>query len=197
MRRGRLRANVELMSVDEIKRGLEDVDWPSDPAFDCCRLKEPGLEDAEIRRCEEELCLRFSPAFRLFISRFDVGSLAIGAVDFCGTGDYVQHLIALNTPDPWGGAWWGEGTRPPSKIIIAGTDPYWTVLDNSSNEVLSLDPDLGHLDMRVIALDFDLFISGVGTVFLRRQKGRLDETHAASVHEKVGSQHLKFWETIT
>ncbi len=185
------------MSIDEIKQGLDEVEWPSDPAFDQYRLKEPGLEDAEIRRCEEELSVRFPSAFRRFVSRFDVGSFAVGAVGFCGNGDYLQQLIDLNTPDAWGCAWWGEGTRPPSMILIAGTDPYWVALDSSSNEVLSLDPDFGASKMRVIASDFDLFISGIGTVFLGRQKGRLDESHAASVHEKVGSQHLQFWETIT
>ena len=82
-------------------------------------------------------------------------------------------------------------------LIIAATDPYWVVLDTSSNEVLSLDPELGISDMRVIASDFDLFVGGIGTVFLRTLKGRFDETLATSIHEKVGSQHLQFWRVIT
>ena len=188
---------MELMSIDEIKQGLDDYEWPPDLDFDDIRLKEPGLGSAEIERCEEGLTVRFPPDFRRFIARFDVGSLTIGAVSFCHTGDVVREVTDKNTRDPLGCAWWGNGERPPSLLMIAGTDPYTIVLDTGSNEVHSLDPELGISEMRVIASDFDLFLRGIGTVFLRRVNDRLDDPLSASIHERVGSQHLQFWRVIT
>ncbi len=188
---------MDLMSIDEIKQGLDDYEWPPELSFDDARLKEPGLGEAEVQQCEERLSVRFPPDFRQFISRFDIGSLTIGAVSFCHTGDVVQELTDMNTRDPWGCAWWGEGDRPPSLLRIASTDPYSIVLDTGSNEVHSLDPELGTSEMQVIASDYNLFLRGIGTVFLRRVDDSPDCPLAASIHERVGSQDLQFWRVIT
>lgn len=180
---------MSLLSVEEIQEELEKEFLPLEPMLSGFRLVCNKLQEKNIADTEVKLSMHFPIVFRKLISSFDFGNLTIGPVVFCAKGDYLNELIDLNENVYW----WGSGQKPSNLIMIANSDPFAILLDETEGKVLAMDSELGWQKPIVIAKDFYNFIRGVGTVMLRRNNTNDKSQLAQIVHEEVGSQSYEFW----
>ena len=121
---------MSLMTVTDIRDGLEREFLPLEPMLSGFRLVSGGVSSPAVRECERQLGVTFPDDFRALIQTFDFGNLTIGPVAFCETGNYLERLIRWNT----GERWWGDGARPESQVI-AISDPYTILLDAANDTI--------------------------------------------------------------
>ena len=183
---------MKLLSFKEIQKGLDKEFIPLEPILKGYRLRKGGMDENIISNCESTLSVGFPSDFRRLISIYDFGSLTIGPVAFCATGDYSNELIDYNEHV----AWWGGGQRPLNLIMIANSDPFAILINVNTSEILALDAELGWKNSVRVSESFEMFVRGIGTVILLRNNADDKEKLAKSVHDAVGSQHLNFWITL-
>jgi hypothetical protein len=180
---------MKLLTLEEIKNGLDKEFIPLEPMLSGYRLIDGGLTEKQISQCETTLSISFPRNLREILSTYDFGNLTIGPIAFCATGDYPSELIEYNGNLEW----WGEGQRPNNLIMIANSDPFVILLDISRESVIAVDPELGLKNASVVADGIENFLRGVGTIILFRNESDNKGQLAQSVHDIVGGKDFKFW----
>jgi len=180
---------MKLLSIDDIRTGLDRQFLPQDPMFVGFRLIERPMPAGAIEHAEKTLAIAFPEDFRELIARFDFGNLTIGPIVFGASGDYLAETTELNQET----GWWGPGERPGNLLMIANSDPFAILLEIRSGCVYALDPDLGLQRTHKIAHAFVSFFLGVGTIVLMRQQVEDRHALATAVSGGVGSEHAAFW----
>ena len=183
------RIAVKLLSVEEIKAGLDREFIPLEPMLTGFRLIEKNTPESAIKSVEKLISTRFPDSFRELIAKFDFGNLTIGPVVFCATGDYLTELIELNSNVTW----WGQGQRPENLIMIGNSDPFAILLNTHSGSVCALDSEFGWGKSKKISDDFFGFYSALGTVVLTRNQTLDHRKLAAEILEEVGGEDFEFW----
>lgn len=181
-----------LLSLEEIKKGLDEKFLPLEPMLEGFRLVEDGLEESSLASCEARIGVKFPADFRAALLRYDFNNFTVGPVAFCATGNYLEELIVYNE----GARWWGESSRPQDLIMIANSDPFAILLNVDTGEVLGMDPELGWGQSTKLAADFVKYLEGVGTAMLMHDTADDKDKLAQEIHEQTGSQDLKYWKSL-
>lgn len=138
-----------------------------EPALTGLRLIRPGISQADLAKLESMLCAILPAAFASAVCEFNLGSLTIGPTVFGHESDYTSVLQTANIDSAV--PWWGEGARPTPLVMFANSDPFVLAIDCEGGRVLALRHGEG-LDRAVkVAADFNLFLRGIGTVFVVRR----------------------------
>ena len=181
---------MNLLSIEDIRIGLDKEFLLLEPDLDGLRLIPSVLSEAELSRCETQLEVKFPFGFREIISNYDFGRLTIGTVMFSNKGSYLEELLFMNGSVVW---WNGEKERPRDFLMIATSDPYIFLLNVKSGKVYAFDRETGHDSKFCVAVDFTRFFQGIGTVFLMRGKEGSDMVLGEKVSAEVGSDYDLFW----
>ncbi|MEB8641882.1 nuclease [Cronobacter muytjensii] len=137
---------------------------------------------------ESELNIKICNDFLLFLETYDLDNFSLGNVAF-GTGeDYVNTLIELNKENEFN-HWWLGHRRPESVIVIAICDPYTILLNNNNNKIYGMSGESYQFEKEEISKTFELFVRGVGTLFLK--EGTVSEVAGA-----VGAVNQDFWQSL-
>jgi hypothetical protein len=183
------RVAMKLLSVYEIKAGLEQEFLSLEPMLVGFRLVETTMPESAIECAEKTISTPFPQDFRELIARFDFGNLTIGPVVFGTSGDYLCELTELNRTIRW----WGNSARPANLLMVGNSDPFAIIMDTCSGFVYELDPECGVQGARKIADSFLRFFLGLGTVMVKRYQGENYSGLAMSVSEAVGGVYDGFW----
>ncbi|EOC0874638.1 nuclease, partial [Cronobacter sakazakii] len=74
-------------------------------------------------------------------------------------------------------------------ILIAISDPYTILLNNNDNKVYGITEESYQYQENEISKNFELFVRGVGTLFLK-------EGTASEVAVAVGAVNQDFWQSL-
>lgn len=181
--------NVKLLTIEEVRRGLDAEFLPLEPGLTGLRLIVGGSSADALTQVQNRLNFQFPEAFNRIASEFDLGDLAIGPVSFCGSGDYLSELLQLNEDVKW----WGQGARPADWLMVANSDPYAFLLNATSGRVSAFDHDRGWSQAVDVAEDFEYFLRGVGTVMLLRAQVVDVGSLARKVAKEAGAVDEEFW----
>lgn len=183
----------ELLSIEQVVHELDSQFQPLEPDLVGFRLVGPGLSRDDIRDLESKLSLHLPESFRLVATKFNLGSLTIGPTVFGSSGLYAVDLLALNSqPDT---QWWGGGGRPEALLMIANSDPFEVILDCSTGEILALQHGRQLNETSIVARNLELYLRGLGTVFVGRQAEPDSRDLGRMVGLQVGSspEGLEYW----
>ncbi|QDU73731.1 hypothetical protein Pan97_07300 [Bremerella volcania] len=184
------------LEIAEIQSRLDEQFVPLEPILTGFRLVSSEVTQEDIDRFQQQLDVVLPKHFQAMLRRFDFGCFTLGPIAFCNTGDFLSWTYQNNRGDfaneyPW----WGSGTRPDNLLLIANSDPY-AVLLNCNDETISVfkhgeawsDHEI------IVAKDFELFIRGLGTVFLMRNAEGGNSLLADEVSiEAGGGKGNAFW----
>lgn len=178
-----------LLSVDEIKHGLDREFLPLEPMLTGLRLIDGGVSDDALEAFESTMGVKLPISFREIVKSYDFGRLTIGPVAFCNGGDYLVELKKINSIVPW----WGGDLRPNSLLMVANSDPFAILINLDDGEVLAMDVELGWQKAQSIARSFDLFVKGIGTTMLRRDRNVDPDVLSKGISAEVGSVEQAYW----
>ncbi len=181
--------NVKLLTIEEVQRGLDAEFRPLEPSVTGLRLIAKDASPAAVSQVQSRLKVQFPEAFMRIISRFDLGDLAIGPVNFCGSGDYLAELLQCNEEVKW----WGPGVRPLDRLMVANSDPYAFLLNVANGRISAFDREQSWSQAIDVAEDFENFIRGVGTAMLLRAQEPDKEALGRAVARDVGAATAEFW----
>jgi hypothetical protein len=183
------RINLKLLSIDDIKAGLDKEFLPLEPMLTGFRLIEKVTPSSAIEDAEKKISIRFPDDFREIIAKYDFGNLTVGFVAFCASGNYLNQLIELNSSVKW----WGHGERPVDVIMIGNSDPFAILMDAQSGSIYALDSEIGWGKSRKIADSFFKFFLALGTVVLKRNQTKGRQALVSDILEDVGGESSEFW----
>ncbi|OCG00769.1 SMI1/KNR4 family protein [Gilliamella sp. wkB112] len=177
-----------LLSIENIKDGLDKVFLPLEPMINGFRLIEKKTNIHDIKVIEKQLEVTFPDKFLFLISQYNFGSFTLGPIVFGSSGDYLKDLLVINHS-----VWWGKGERPNNKIVIAISDPYTIMLDTEKESISAFSSEINWNDAKIISSDFILFFRGIGTIFLQRNNTDNTKIIANNVSKAVNSKDINFW----
>ena len=182
-----------LLTMQELVDALDDELAPLEPDLTGLRLVAPGDSQSDVDKLQALLGVEFPPSFASTIMELNLGSLTIGPTVFGYATKYTDLLHDANVEPVV--RWWGSGERQASLVMFGNSDPFALVVDCTSGEVLALQHGEGLDRAVVVAADFDLFLRGVGTVFIARQAEPASPELGASIGSLVGSspEGLSYW----
>lgn len=184
-----------LLSLDEIIKGLER-EFPGSE-WKGYRLRPSALRPEDIDRIEDSLNAKLPESFREVASRYDLGDLSIANVWFGSTGDYGEFLIQQNEAEDGRPVWWTGRDRPKDLLLVAATDGYVTLLDVKSGRILALPRAADGAESLQVARSLELFLRGLGTIYLTASKSGEKERIAETVAEAVeGQPGSRFWKEL-
>lgn len=176
-----------LLSIEDIKSGLDKEFLPLEPMVTGLRLVGKITEIDEVEDTEKRLGVTFPNTFSSLIRQYNFGYFTLGPIIFGSSGNYLNDLLDINS-----GVWWGRGQKPNDKIVIAISDHYTFILDVKNESVSVITSELNWDDAKVISSNFYLFFCGIVTIFLLRNQQSSEEI-AKQVSNAVGSQYNEFW----
>ncbi|MGG7670780.1 SMI1/KNR4 family protein [Yersinia sp. J1] len=177
-----------LLTIEEIESQLDKKFSPFDGEMDDLILTKRKFPISNLESSEKTLDITFPSDFVSFLKKYDIDNFSLGNVAFGSGGDYLEKIIALNDKDNFS-HWWVGNTRPRGVIVIALSDPYAILLNTNDCKIYAITSEERASDREPIAIDFNKFIRGVGSVFLK----------ACSRNEieiLVGSKNSEFWTVI-
>lgn len=177
-----------LMTLREIQRALDELCTPLEArGITGLRLADGGLPEEAIEDFETRLGWRLPADFRALLQAYDFGDLTLGLVQFCGSGRYLQDLLAFNA----------HPGRPAHLLLVAGSDPHLILLDLADGRVLALDNELGWEAAIPAARTFELFMRGLGTLAQARYRGvgAAPASLATAIAAEVGVPDSPYWLT--
>lgn len=119
------------------------------------------------------------------LGKWDFSRVTIGPIVFStGDGGYLDEVLLRNRENP---SW---RNMQGAAIWIAVSDPYTFLLDTSTGRVIGSDSEGALFD---VASDFELFVRGAGTIFVRRIEGADTLGLAKDVAASVGAKHDGVW----
>lgn len=183
---------MELLTLDEIKQGLEQEFLPLEPMLTGFRLIDGGVSDEALNFFEHQLGTKLPENFRDLVKKFDFGHLTIGPIVFCNTGDYLQELTEFNSRAKW----WGEGLRPQKMLMVANSDPYFILLNVETEELFAGEVELGWQCAKRVAKGFNVYLRCIGTAMLNRNIVDNDREFAEAVMHASGGTDLDYWSQL-
>lgn len=171
-----------LLDLHEIELGLERISSDAPPDLTGLRLRKPGLAEPAVRRIEKVVGDALPPKFRVLIRDYDFGNLFIGWVTFGTTGDYETELLE-------------RSDHPHVRLVVATTEAYVVALDVRTGAVEAVAYENGWNGATTrVAQDFELFVRGVGSLYLLIPSVMDKRDFVAQVAVQVGaSLDSTFW----
>ncbi|MDK1252859.1 SMI1/KNR4 family protein [Cronobacter dublinensis] len=177
-----------MLTILDIEKKLREKFYPYQEEMDDLILKKRTCTLANLSKLESELNIKICNDFLLFLETYDLDNFSLGNVTF-GTGeDYVNTLIEINKENEFN-HWWLGHRRPESVIVIAISDPYTILLNNDNNKIYGISGESYQFEKEEISKSFELFVRGVGTLFLK--EGSVSEVAGA-----VGAVNEDFWHSL-
>ena len=177
-----------MLTILDIEKKLREKFYPYQEEMDDLILKKRACALANLSKLESELNIKICNDFLLFLEAYDLDNFSLGNVTF-GTGeDYVNTLIEINKENEFN-HWWLGHRRPESVIVIAISDPYTILLNNDNNKIYGISGESYQFEKEEISKSFELFVRGVGTLFLK--EGSVSEVAGA-----VGAVNEDFWHSL-
>ncbi|EOW6744292.1 nuclease [Cronobacter dublinensis] len=177
-----------MLTILDIEKRLREKFYPYQEEMDDLILKKRTCTLANLSKLESELNVKICNDFLLFLETYDLDNFSLGNVAF-GTGeDYVNTLIELNKESDFN-HWWLGHKRPEGVIIIAISDPYTILLNNNNGQIYGINGESYQFREGEISKSFELFVRGVGTLFLK--EGTVSEVAGA-----VGAVTQDFWHSL-
>lgn len=182
-----------LLQVDEIANRTNErmriAGFASPPDV----FQPSNLTGEKIDQLQQILGVKFPEPFRRLMCTYNFGELSIGGVGFGVRGDYGEFLKTYNEAGGIPYPWWGDGSRPQEKLMVASTDAYVVVLQTTVGNV---EAHLHHESWRAsrtIASDFELFVRAAGTLALL-EEARQRELASSDISRSVGCDPAStFW----
>ena len=148
-------------------------------------------------QAQAALGVRFPPCFAEAVKRYDFGNFETNNISFGRQGDYLGELVALNTPDEWGGKWWQGETRPDGLIVFAVSDPYTYILDCRSGAVYAMLSDDEWGRWRTVSHDFAVFVHAMAAIAAARMRNIPPQSLIADIQAANRSSETGFWQEAT
>jgi len=177
-----------LLTIQEIESQLNNKFSPFQGEMDDLILRKRKKTVDNVGTLEKKLNIKLNKDFLSFISSYDLDNFSLGNIAFGSGSDYIEKLISINEGDDFG-RWWQGNDRPDGIILIAISDPYSILLNTKNNEIYAIMSEEQKHDKAPISKDFESFVRGVGSLFLK--KAQLQE-----VINSVGAVNQDFWHNI-
>ncbi|RLC75219.1 MAG: hypothetical protein DRJ03_22665 [Chloroflexi bacterium] len=184
---------MDLLSLGEIQRLLLKQYEAFNREIAELNMKNSSLSDDDLVAA---LNIQLPESFKELILLYDFGELNIGGVFFGQKGDYVEFLKSSNEPgvDP---AWWGQGSRPQDRLMIAGTDGYVILLNIADGSIAAYLRTEDYTANKRIADDFERLVRGAGTIYFARKTSEDKRALGEEIARKCGTDvRVKFWEEL-
>lgn len=207
-----------LLELSEIQRRTNEITLDTPPDID---LSDGCMEDGiatnqDIAACEKAIGVTFPDAMKYVIKEYDLSSVALGITSFSSMNHgYLERLVIENTglPDPpfdpawWTGNAWVGGDfsrkpRPEDLIMIAHSEGYIDLCNVQTGEIFAFDRYEDWTRRELVARDFELFVRGVGTAWLKGfhefgEDYKRREELARQIADAVGSKEtIGFWKYL-
>jgi hypothetical protein len=186
------------LSYAELAIALRREFGDADHQYDLGLLLRPSRDSLYyVRRCGRALDVTFPRDFEHALSLFDFGRLTLGPVSFGRRGDYLRELCWLNAAADF--PWWGDGARPKNLLVVALSDPHAVLLDTMDGTISAYGShDEPWTERLRVAGSFELFVRGMGTVFVERSKAPDRQTLACDMAAACGADpRSDFWMEIS
>lgn len=185
-----------LLTIQELEAALEDEFGPLEPDLTGLRLVRPGIGQTSVLGLQRRLDVELPTSFASTLTEFNLGSLTIGPTVFGHETDYADVLLGANIEPVV--PWWGTGDRPTSMVMFGNSDPFALIIDCKTGAVLALQHGQGLDRALIVATDFDLFLRGLGTVFVQRQREAGSHELGAMIGALAGSsaEGLAYWREL-
>lgn len=177
-----------LLTIEEIEFQLDKNFSPFDGEMDDLILTKRKSPISNLESSEKTLHVKFPSDFVSFLKKYDVDNFSLGNVAFGSGGDYLDKIIALNDKDNFS-HWWVGNDRPKDIVVIALSDSYTILLNTIDCKIYAITSEEKLIDREPIAIDFNTFIRGVGSLFLKACSRN-------EVESLVGSKNSDFWAVI-
>lgn len=156
-------------SFEQIVADLQAKFLPLDEDFSTYYLVEKSSDDAVIKQqVLKQLAVVLPESFSQFAGTYDLADFSLGPFCFgCQKEQsYWTHLLAINTPDEWGGCWWTGVERPREWLVIALSDPYAVLINCTTGAIYALDGELTLSKALMLAPDFMSFFHAAACQYL-------------------------------
>ncbi|EKY3230863.1 nuclease [Cronobacter malonaticus] len=148
-------------------------------------LKKRNGPPDNLAKLDSELNIKICDDFLSFVNTYDLDNFSLGNVAFGSGENYINTVIELNKNNGFN-KWWAGNKRPEGVIVIATSDPYGILLNNYDHKVYGITGETYQYQENEISKSFELFVRGVGTLFLK-------EGTASEVAVAVGAVNQDFW----
>ncbi|WP_289997894.1 SMI1/KNR4 family protein [Photorhabdus laumondii] len=177
-----------LLTIKEISEQLDEKFSLLGDDFDDLKLSKRYKPLLNVEILEKKLNVIFPKEFLSFIKDYDLDNLSLGNISFGNGSDYLEMIVNINSESAFNHWWIGEN-RPKEFIVIAISDPYTILLNTITGEVFVMTSESSMDDFEQVSTSFELFIRGVGTIFLGKET-------STKIIKYVGSRTNEFWEEI-
>ncbi|CAM3821746.1 SMI1/KNR4 family protein [Parendozoicomonas haliclonae] len=181
---------MQLLSIKSIQQKLDLEFSHLEPMVTGLTLKN-AHSVPQTERAESSINVILSNQFKEFLSLYSLDEFTLGPIAFSNSGDYIKELMEYNDT-----RWWGDGDRPSQKIMIANSDPYAIIMDQSTQAIYSFDAEIGLASLQKIANNFDSFIRSLGTCLLDNDPSNQPDKKAKEISTSAGSRSLEFWKLL-
>ncbi|EKY2032102.1 nuclease [Cronobacter sakazakii] len=177
-----------LLTLLDVENKLHMRFAPFQGEMDDLILKKRNSPLANLAKLESELNIKICNDFLSFLNSYDLDSFSLGNVAFGSGENYINTLLELNKNNDFN-HWWVGNKRPEGVILIAISDPYTILLNNNDNKDYGITGESYQYQENEISKNFELFVRGVGTLFLK-------EGTASEVAVAVGAVNQDFWQSL-
>ncbi|WP_088244112.1 SMI1/KNR4 family protein [Enterobacter sichuanensis] len=154
-----------LLTINEIEVKLHEKFSPFNGEMDDLILKKRMAPVNNIKQSEERLGVDFPKEFIEFVNNYDIDNFSLGNISFGHGDDYLEKVVRINSDEF--NHWWIGEHRPDGVICIAISDPYTIMLNTHDGKVYAITSEQTMDGWESIADNFELFIRGVGSHFLK------------------------------
>ncbi|MGR0306645.1 hypothetical protein [Acinetobacter beijerinckii] len=183
-----------LLSLEQIRERLDVEFEPLEPILTGFRMLQASISSLEISTYETKFNVIFPLSFKNIISKYNFGDFTIGPIVFGCSVNYLDELIEL---DKLFNQNLDNKRDIKEFIVVAVSDPYLYLLDLRSSNIFALDSDLSLENRFFIALNFEKFIQGIGTLMLLRDTSNSENELAIQICKELGSECVDFWKTLS
>lgn len=177
-----------LLTIEEIEFQLDKKFSPFDGEMDDLILTKRKSPISNLESSEKALDIIFPSDFVSFLKKYNVDNFSLGNVAFGSGSDYLDKITALNDEGNFS-HWWVGNNKPKGVIVIALSDPYAILLNTVDCKIYAITSEEKTIDREPVAVDFNTFIRGVGSVFLKACSRN-------EIESLVGSKNSDFWKVI-
>ena len=176
-----------LLTTNEIEAKLHEKFSPFDGEMGDLILKRRTTSVKNIKFAENMLGINFPEDFVDFLMKYNIDDFSLGSISFGNGGDYLEKIVRINNDDF--NHWWVGEHRPNDVICIAISDPYTILLNVRNGKVYAITSEQSMDEQEPIANNFELFIRGVGSHFLK-------SCLPSEIIKLTGSTNISFWNNI-
>ncbi|WP_231844229.1 SMI1/KNR4 family protein [Erwinia pyrifoliae] len=155
-----------LLTIDEIELKLNEKFSKFNGEMDDLILKRRTTPVSTLKIAESNLNVNLPNDFVGFLMRYDIDNFSLGNISFGNGSDYLDKIARINNDEF--NHWWIGQHRPDGIICIAISDPYTILLNTCNGNVHAITSEQGMDGWASVANNFELFIRGVGSHFLKK-----------------------------